>query len=55
MHATLGILQPWNKFPDHSLCTLYILLDVLNFSLRRLLHLQFHQEDKSFLATASGF
>jgi len=54
MHATLVILQPWNKFPDHILYTLYILLDVLNFSLKRLLHLQFHQEDASFLATASA-
>lgn len=54
MHATLVILQPWNKFPDHILYTLYILLDVLNLSLKRLLHLQFHQEDASFLATASA-
>ena len=54
MHATLVILQPWNKFQDHILYTLYILLDVLNLSLKRLLHLQFHQEDASFLATASA-
>ena len=54
MHATLVILQPWNKFPDHILYTLCILLDVLNLSLKRLLHLQFHHEDASFLATASA-
>ena len=54
MHATLVILQPWNKFPDHILYTLCILLDVLNLSLKRLLHLQLHQEDASFLATASA-